>query len=208
MQADSSPGDATWRGRGGREVQLRAGSGRRLPAGGWDGAAWPGVAARKPATRRRRPALVPCRRPCVREPRGLVVGGGCARVGAGQGPRGLRRVIALPRARGVCAEWAARGWGAVFVCTRRARRARTFTSDAAAVELRWRSPGAVARPPGAPSPGLRGLQTPVPAPPRLPSSPAPADHADRGDRDAPGKVVCSAVALVWECFQASRLRRG
>lgn len=34
----------------------------------------------------------------------------------------------------------------VFVCTRRARQARTFTSDETAVELPRRSPGAVASP--------------------------------------------------------------
>lgn len=59
------------------------------PAGCWNRAAWRGVAERKPATRRRRPVPDRCGRPCVREPRGLVVGGGIVWVGSGQGPQGL-----------------------------------------------------------------------------------------------------------------------
>lgn len=101
----------------------------------------------------------------------------------------------------------------VFVCTRRARQARTFTSDETAVELPRRSPGAVAGPAPTsarmtdPSPGTATapLPSPPPCPPRPSPPPPPAPARQPGargtgcgwDRVAPGKVLSSAIALVW-----------
>lgn len=133
--------------------------------------AWLGIAERKPATRGR-PSLAHCRRPCVREPRGLVVGGGSSRVGSGQGPNGLVACNRASPGRGECVMSGLRARVCVFVCTRRARRARTFTSDETAVKLPRRSPGAVTRPapmsaPIRPAP----MSAPIPAsaPPVPPS---------------------------------------
>lgn len=96
-----------------------------------------------------------------------MVGGGALGwvPGRGRGRRG--RVVALGQAggRGRCA---VRAREAVFVCTRGARRARTFTSDETAVELPRRAPG----PWLAPRPCQRPRRCPAPAPPPPPQPPS------------------------------------
>ena len=182
------------------------------PAGCWNRAAWRGVAERKPATRRR-PVPDRCGRPCVREPRGLVVGGGIVWVGSGQGPQGL---VACDRASPGQGKSVMNGLRAVVcVC---AHAARTGRVPLPLTKLQWSSSGSHRAPALTPGPCL--LRRPIPAspPPPRPQSPSPQPFCSRQrgtggtgyrvGRVAATKVLPSALSLVRGCLQTPLLRRG
>ena len=182
------------------------------PAGCWNRAMWRGVAERKPATRRRRPVPDRCGRPCVREPRGLGVGGGIAWVGSGHGPQGL---VAYDRASpgpGKSDEWSARG--SVCLCAHAARIGRV---PLPLTKLQWSSSGSHRVPALAPGPCLLRRPIPASAPPPRPQPPSPQpssrQHGTGGTgyrvgRVAARQVLPSALSLVRGYLQTPLLRRG
>lgn len=153
-----------------------------------------------------RPALARCRRRCVGEPLGRVVGGGRAWVGSRLRPEGLVACDCASRGRGECvlSRLRARVHVCVCVCTRRARQARTFTSDETAVELPPSSPGSVTRP----APVSAPKAGPSLSTPRADSLGLAGTECGRRGRVALGKILSPDLEIARGRLQISWLKCG